>query len=63
MASSCYLEVCFKNNSYFHGSIKFYNPYVRSFIFNETDVLLMFYCECDDSKTAVVMGSCYVCVC
>jgi len=28
MVNSCYLEVHFKNNGYFHGNTKFYNPYI-----------------------------------
>lgn len=61
VVSSCYIEMHFKNHSYLHGSIKFYNPCIWSFIFNETDVLLMLCCECADSETAIAMVSC-VCV-
>lgn len=62
MASSCFLEMHFKNKGYFHRTIRFYSLYIQSFIFNETDVLLMLCCECGDIKTAVTVVSSYICV-
>lgn len=52
----------FKNKGYFHRTIRFYNPYIWSFIFNETDVLWMFCYESGYIKTAVILVSSYMCV-
>lgn len=49
---------CTLKISCFHESVKFYNPYIWSFISNETDGLLTLRRECADSNAA----SCYVCV-